>query len=158
MPKPGQRYWSLIEPIWLPLNKSWDADPGEFESAFANASPIAADLYAAHWCQSEVCNGGFHQFFYNTTGILAPEAWRAFQRMGADQWAGLLEKAIVFFGEPYPRDRSERLNLLPKSEGRKRVEWDPFHALDKQFYEWLHAEKDRWNRIADAYAEQEIRQ
>jgi Domain of unknown function (DUF4375) len=25
-------------------------------------------------CQSEVCNGGFDQFFYNGTGVLAPEA------------------------------------------------------------------------------------
>ncbi|WP_369973953.1 DUF4375 domain-containing protein [Polaromonas sp. SP1] len=30
-------------------------------------------LFAVHWCQSEICNGGFMQFFANSTGVLAPE-------------------------------------------------------------------------------------
>ena len=65
--------WSLVEPIWLPLNRSWD-DAEEFVRRFRGVRPEAGHLYAAHWCQSEVCNGGFDQFFSNTTGLLAPEA------------------------------------------------------------------------------------
>src|ERR1700680_3059322 len=28
--------------------------------------------YAAHFCQSEICNGGFEQLFYNGTGASMP--------------------------------------------------------------------------------------
>jgi Domain of unknown function (DUF4375) len=153
MPNPGERYWSLIEPYWRPLNRTWDEGPDEFLAKFAAVPPVVGNLYAAHWCQSEVCNGGLLQFFSNSTGLLAPEALNAFRVIGIDQWANILMKAMEFFGTPYPRDRAARRALLPRSDGRKRADWDPFCALDKQFYEWLHAERHRWLRVADAYAE-----
>src|SRR6516225_8744132 len=101
MPQSEPRYWSVIEPFWLPLNASWHRGPEVFLAAFAQVPSKVGDLYAAHWCQSEVCNGGFHQFFSNTTGLLAPEAWIGFRNLGISPWADLLRQAMAFFGTPY---------------------------------------------------------
>jgi hypothetical protein len=151
--QPGQTYWSLVEPEWLRLNRSWDEDPREFIRQY-KATPIeAGHLYAAHWCQSEVNNGGLHQFFYNTTGILAPEALAGLHAIGVSEWSEILREAMAFFGNPYPRERSVRLKLLPKSDGRKRKEWDPFGAFDDRFYDWLEDDFNRWYRLADKYVD-----
>ena len=90
-------YWSLVEPVWLPLNRSWDDGPEEFVRRFRSIRPEIAHLYAAHWCQSEVCNGGLHQFFSNTTGLLAPEALEGFRAIGASEWAEILAEAMKVF-------------------------------------------------------------
>jgi len=149
--KPGVLYWSMVEPVWLSLNCTWDQGRGKFLRKFRAVRPEVGNLYAAHWCQSEVCNGGFHQFFFNTTGLLAPEALHAFRAIGLTEWADILSEAMGFFGGKYPRERASRQKLLPACRGR-REEWDPFYRLDERFYEWLHASPDRWELAADAYA------
>src|ERR1700722_15197167 len=94
-------YWSLIEPVWFPLNSSWDDGCEEFLRQFRAVRPEVGNLYAAHWCQSEVCNGGLHQFFSNTTGLLAPEALEGFRAIGLTDCAEILAEAMKFFGSPY---------------------------------------------------------
>jgi hypothetical protein len=140
-------YWTLVEPIWLPLNRTWD-DPEKFVRKFRRVRPEVGHLYAAHWCQSEVRNGGFHQFFSNTTGLLAPEALQGFRAIGAVEWADTLVEAMKHFGNSYPRDRDARQEFLPIRQGRPREEWDPFDKLDERFYEWA----DNWEDAANAYA------
>jgi hypothetical protein len=110
--------------------------------------PEIGHLYAAHWCQSEICNGGLHQFFSNTTGLLAPEALDGFRAIGTTAWVEILAEAMNFFGHPFPRDRGDRQDLLPIPQRRPRETWDPFYQLDKRFYVWT----DSWKDLADAYA------
>jgi hypothetical protein len=105
-----------------------------------------------HWCQSEVCNGGFHQFFHNSTGLLAPEAVDGFEAIGARELGSTTGEAMRYFGLPFPRDRHVRLDRLQETQGRIRKGWDPFVTYDDRFYRWLHAEKDRWELIAGSYA------
>jgi Domain of unknown function (DUF4375) len=150
--KPGERYWDLIAPYWLPLNEEWDRDIDSFLSRSQKVPPRVLHLYAAHWCRSEVDNGGFYQLFYNTTGLLAPEAVTGFRAIGLLEWSVLLSEAMAYFGDPYPRDRSVRLKGLPEAEGRERKEWDPFAALDDRFYRCSDATGMRWENAADSYA------
>jgi hypothetical protein len=140
-------YWMLVEPIWLALNSSWD-DPKKFVRKYRRVRSAAGHLYAAHWCQSEICNGGFHQFFSNTTGLLAPEALEGFRAIGMTEWAELLAEAMKHFGTPYPRDRDNREEFLAKRPRRPREEWDPFYDLDERFYE----STDDWEDAANTYA------
>jgi Domain of unknown function (DUF4375) len=141
-------YWSLVEPIWLSLNQSWDRGAKEFIRQFSSMRSDAKHLYAAHWCMSEVDNGGLFQFFSNTTGILAPEAEAGFRAIGLAQLSQLLSEAMRYFGEPYPRDRSERLASLPASQRGERDKWNPFHKLDNSFYDC----SSQWQAAADAFA------
>jgi len=148
--KPGERYWSLVEPIWDAIS-IYD-DPDDFLRQFSAVPQEAGHLFAAHWCQSEVCNGGLHQFFSNSTGVLAPEALAGFRAIGLTEWANILADGMRFFGEEYPREQTERLTLLRGWRGRTREEGDPFYALNKRFYSWLHEEPQRWERAADQFA------
>jgi hypothetical protein len=149
---PGQKYWTLIEPAWDSLTESWDEGPVGFLRRYRAFEPYVGHLFAAHWCQSEVCNGGFYQFFSNTTGILAPEALEGFRAIGLTEWAELLSEAMKKFSSPYPRQREVRQVLVPSRWSSKGKVPDPFRELDDKFFAWLHAEPDRWRRAADAYA------
>jgi Domain of unknown function (DUF4375) len=156
--EPGQAYWSLVETVWMPLNRSWDDGPEEFVRLFRSIPPEIGHLYAGHWCQSEVCNGGLRQFFCNSTGILAPEAVDGFEAIGLKALANVLSEAIKYFGETYPRGRDVRLQHLPRAFEVPREECDPFAEFDEQFDELLDEGLDgdddssRWERAADEYA------
>jgi uncharacterized protein DUF4375 len=151
-PEQGHLYSSVVEPYWDSLNESWDAGVDKFLSQMKHTPERARHLYAAHWCQSEVCNGGLYQFFYNTTGILAPEAAEGFEAIGFSELTTVVLEAMRYFGPVYPRERSPRLELLPVDARRKRQEWDPFIALDERFYDCIDSEKNFWERMADSYA------
>ena len=131
---------------------SWDAGADRLLSQLAAVPLRVKHLYAAHWCQSEVSNGGLYQFFYNSTGLLAPEAVDGFEAVGAVELSATTAEAMRYFGSPFPRDRHVRLVKLPEAQGRKREGWDPFVTYDARFYRWLDAEKDRWELTADSYA------
>ena len=124
-------YWDVLEPYWEKIDIY--GEPADFLAAFNAVHERERTLFAAHWCESEVANGGFHQFFYNSTGVLAPEAAQAYRAVGLADVAAILEEAMSFFGSPYPRDRSDRMSALPEEDGgRDREEWDPFFALNER--------------------------
>lgn len=151
--RPGDRSWALVESVWRAVS-IYDG-PDEFLAGFRRLRPEVGHLLAATWCQSEVCNGGFHQFFTNSTGVLAPEALAGFRAIGLTVWADILAEAMAWFGDQYPREQADRIDRLRSHNAAnpgRRMQWDPFYTLDERFYDWLHAEPDRWGRAADAYA------
>ena len=105
-----------------------------FFTTFRSVDREAALLYAANWCQYEICNGGFDQFFSNSTGILAPEAIQGLNLLGMHQTAALVQLACSRLPEPYPRERQKRqacLAIMPKND---------FDDLEKQFYRLINQE------------------
>ena len=58
----------------------------------------------------EVPNGGFNQFFYNTSGQYALDTLEALQAIGAKQQSEILEKVITLYDKKYgrPADSRER--------------------------------------------------
>ena len=102
-------YWGLIESVCEEIN-IYDG-PDVFLETFNKVPLKAGLLYAAYFCQFEVCNGGFNQFFSNNTGVLAPEAVRGLRAIEQNQIADLVEKAMNSFGNEYPRDRELRAAL-----------------------------------------------
>jgi hypothetical protein len=130
----GKLYRAAIEPIWDTV--SIYGSSARFLAEFAAVSPAQGLLFAANWCQSEVCNGGFHQFFSNSTGILAPEAARGFERLMLDAVADLVSRCIRMFGEVYPRGRVLRTKAVRALErpGKSGDEWHPFSSMDREFY------------------------
>lgn len=122
-------------------------------------APLAVQhLYSAHWCQSEVCNGGLHQFFSNSTGILAPEAVIGFAAMGMPKLAVCVQQAMQFFGDSYPRDYDLRNEALEAYSLAHPDEWNPFVADDELFYGLLEIEAGGWEQAADTYAAQHASQ
>ncbi len=82
--------------------------------------------------ESEVNNGGFLQYFFNSSGDHALFASGAFESIGAHHTAGIVKKACAVFpnGEP-PPDRTERQELLERIE--EQIE-DSLSDLDDSFY------------------------
>lgn len=144
-------YWSLVDPIWdkVSIYDGPDAFLGQY-----NSSPEASRiLFAAHWCQSEINNGGFEQFFSNSTGVLAPEGVQAFRAIGMPQTAALIEQAMATFGSNYPRDRSEREDALEAIwEASGNDEAAPFDDLDETFFKLVESENGGFDAAADSYA------
>lgn len=121
--------FSLIERIWNELDTPYEADQRLFELSEGQRA-----LYSLTWIFSEVCNGGFDQCFYNSTGFLMPQAVEGAVLFGAHGWAGVLSEAAALLGTSFPLDRvarQERLDLLDRSEnGRLRELDDMLYALD----------------------------
>ena len=141
-------YWELVEPYWEAVDIY--GDPDEFLATYSLVPRPNALLLAAHWCQSEVCNGGFHQFFTNSTGVLAPEALEGFETIGRSDLAKLLREAMAYFGPSFPRDQESRCVALEKLQGDRREDWDPFFGNDNAFYECL--ARETFETAADRYA------
>lgn len=150
MDEPGQRYWQAIEPIW-DIVDIYDG-PDIFLKGFAHVERARGHLLAAHWCQSEVCNGGFQQFFRNSTGVMAPEAAAGFEAIGQTSCASLLRKATGLFGDVYPRDRAIRLRKLKAIIRAGKSKTDPFGSLEDEFFELLRTENGGFDKAADDYA------
>ena len=146
--KPGELYWSLVDPIWDRVS-IYDG-PEVFLDQVNKVSEVQKYLFAAHWCQSEVRNGGLHQFFSNDTGVLAPEALEAFHLLGLEQCATALARAMAFFGDVYPRERSERAEALDALELKDPENWNPFDAMDHAFYAAV--QDHGFERAADDFA------
>lgn len=142
-----------MEPIWDAI--SIYEGPVVFLDGYAAAPHVARDLFAAHWCQSEVLNGGFAQFFSNSTGVLAPEAEAAYRRMGMHGLADCVAEAMRWFGTAYPRDRDARNAAL--SKGRNDIfRQTPFGTLDESFDRLHQSEADGFVEAADRYARQHV--
>jgi hypothetical protein len=124
-------YGRFIERAWGAI--SLHDGPDVFLEQLRRFRPEVGLVFAAHWCQSEVANGGLHQFFWNGTGVLAPEAVAGFGAMGLDDWAGILAEAMQFFGDPYPRDCAERKRILDQVDQESRRTGLPFRSLDERF-------------------------
>ena len=134
--KGGDLYRKAMEPL---RGKVSIYDGGQaFLSQFIEVKREQGLLFAAFWCMSEVCNGGFHQFFSNPTGVLAPEAIRGFEFIGMSEAARIVAKAVERLGAPYPRDqqkRNEALAALGRGTDSEEEE-GPFPDLDQEFYKW----------------------
>jgi hypothetical protein len=76
---------------------------------FERMSPGEQAAYCVDELEREVNNGGFEQFFLNSSGDYARPVVDALQRIGATQAAQLVDRAIAPFGTTGPSpDRDTR--------------------------------------------------
>ncbi|MBE6870440.1 MAG: DUF4375 domain-containing protein [Ruminococcaceae bacterium] len=86
---------------------------GEDVSVLSEAERI---FYITQTLEMEVNNGGFSQFFYNSSGNFSNELVSAFTMIGANATAAICQKAISAFGRDIPVDKDEREEMLDKLE------------------------------------------
>jgi hypothetical protein len=140
--KPGDKYRSLVATVWDAIDIY--KDPAVVLTTFHQARRESALLYAAYFCQYEICNGGFYQFFHNATGVLAPEAIEGFTAIGQTQIADVVRQAMKVMDTPYVRESDPRRDSLPSR--------DAFREFDKRFYALIDAEAGGFDVAADNYA------
>lgn len=146
----GASYWDVVDPIWEAIS-IYDGDD-VFLEQYRSVTLKQQVLFATHWAQSEIRNGGLHQFFSNSTGVLAPEAVAGYRALGMPKCAGVVETAMKFFGDPYSRDRETRNAALSKYESQHPDDWDPFEQLTDDFFDVIDAESGGYEATATQYA------
>lgn len=114
------------------------------EDAFAAVAAKCADgdrmdalnphervFYVVQTLEQEVNNGGFSQFFYNSSGDLANELVDAFTAIGAVKTAAICQRAVAAFRGAVPTDRARRQEQMEGMRCDKL--WD---KCDDAFYEY----------------------
>jgi len=86
------------------------------------------------WCvEGEVNNGGFNQFYFNSSGQYAKLAPEAFKLVGADKYAELMQRANNTY-------QSNKKSIIKSQDGTlegfsESYKDNPLNELDNEFYE-----------------------
>ena|SRR5690554_3468216 len=84
--------------------------------------------------EREINNGGFNQYFINSSGDNSHETILSLKSIGADKTATILQKAIEQFPDKaVPKDRDERIEVVEQIEEIADEIWS---ELDEKFYEY----------------------
>ena len=127
-PSVSESHLSLddVYELWINLsNRSEARGP-------ASLSEPETAVLAVLTFEAEVNNGGFDQFFLNSSGALAHEALAGLHEVGLRSYASLLERAIALFPKNrVPKDESERdATVFAFPESSENV----LEALDREFF------------------------
>jgi hypothetical protein len=89
------------------------------------------NLYFNQNLEREINNGGFNQFFYNSSGDFAHETIKSLQTIDAVITADILQQAINQFpNSSIPKDRTERQGVLERIEEKANA---VFEQLEQKF-------------------------
>lgn len=95
----------------------------------AGLSARQRNYLTLRWLDMEVRNGGFAQYFFNSSGDLAGRAAAAAEAVGAAEAANVIRRAVALFGSHGPDpDRDTRMSQLSVIERAALAE------LDSQYY------------------------
>jgi hypothetical protein len=84
--------------------------------------------------EREVNNGGFSQFFFNSSGDYTEELIQALKAVGSINFCKLVESAKAEFPNSYvPKIRGERQEILGSIEEKANPVWD---GLNTEFYKY----------------------
>ena len=84
--------------------------------------------------EREINNGGFNQFYFNSSGDFSQETVNALLEIGAEKTAEIVKKANSEFKDgTVPKDRTERQNELDLIEEKADENWN---KCDSEFYKY----------------------
>jgi uncharacterized protein DUF4375 len=114
-------------------------------------------IFLVNMLIGDVLNGGFHQYFYNSSGTNHHETERSLMAIGATEEANLLIQARqVFFPDgAVPSNVMERRAKIPFPFEAPETNWPKksYEELDKVFYEGK-SEESLSQRLKDFAREQ----
>ena len=91
-------------------------------------------FFVTQTLEMEVNNGGFSQFFFNSSGDFSNELVNTFTKIGALKTAETCKKALSIFPDKIPTDRMERQDLLDN------MDWDKIDIVlakcDEEFFKY----------------------
>ena len=120
-------YYDVVDPMWETIN-IYDG----YDEYIQSAQTFTLEqryLCAIHWYFGEVFNGGHHQFFYNSTGIVWEDVLNGFKQFKMPEFAANFQKVIDYCGGKISFDREERWDMLEILEEKYGEEF--FKILDE---------------------------
>ena len=89
-------------------------------------------FYYNQCLEREINNGGFHQYFFNSSGDFALQTVKSLQTIGAKKTADILQKAIDQFPDKsILEDRTTRQGIIVQIEETAEPIWE---ELDQKFF------------------------
>lgn len=124
--------------------------PRPIDEAIAGASPGQIVAYCVQYSHADICNGGFHQYFMNSTGDYASITMEALRRLGDDRRAELMTRAMGrFAGGVAPKTQAQRQAALATIDFRS--DWRGWiRPIEDAYYTLGHDDLDR--RVRDYIA------
>ena len=100
---------------------------------FSNLNEFEKTFIYLDVLEDSVTNGGFIQFFFNSSGQFTHEIFQAYLAIKAENTVDILTKAIYLFPEiPVPKNLRIRQQILMEKDTNIDL-WD---ELDTQFYKY----------------------
>ncbi len=146
---------NLAPLIMTPMIEALEPDGSNEDQILSQATPGQRTVYLLFSVDAEVSNGGFAQFFSNSTGRLTARAIVAAAEIGAGEHERIIRAAAaVFPGDRVPEGDEERnraFDALPESVD---ATWealdDRWYALDgelqKRYREYIRSHPDEFFR------------
>jgi hypothetical protein len=88
--------------------RNWDTSDSGFVAQLAAMPKEQRWLLVMHIFNAEFENGGVHQFFLNSSGVVAPEVYEAFLELGLERQAAIFKRGLDMLGAKYQRDTVKR--------------------------------------------------
>lgn len=115
----------ILDPVWW-LATFYDG-PSAYEESLRRFSKPQRLIWAMIWYKIEVDNGGHHQFYFNSTGMVWRDALEGFEVLGLSEIAALLSQSALRMGGSPSLDRAVRQDQLEETNA-------VFDDLNDQFY------------------------
>lgn len=99
-----------------------------------NLTQPQKDFFFNQTLEREINNGGFNQYFYNSSGTFAHQTVESLKAIGATATATVLQRAINEFPDSsVPEDESKRWKVLEEIQEAADLVWE---RLDNEFLEY----------------------
>ncbi len=120
-----------FEAVMNLINKTTDK---YFDKGFAYLSEHEKVLFCVWMLETEVNNGGFNQFYWNSAGDFSIETVESLNKIGAVETSSIVQAANDNFGEAGPpKERINRQEVLEELEDKGALKLD---SLDEEFYSY----------------------
>ena len=116
----------LIKLSESPTSQFWRLD-------YRNLSPPERVFLLVWELESEVNNGGFHQYFHNRSGALALDVVDALKAIGAEATADIVQRALNAVGDTitiWSDDAARRGSVKSLSPQARQI----LEELDREYY------------------------
>lgn len=101
---------------------------------FSNLNEIEKTFIYVDILEGQVNNGGFDQFFFNSSGDFTYEVLESYKNIGAYKTAKIINEAIKLFPTvPVSKDTETRRIIMQDLSEEISEKWN---QLDDQFYEY----------------------
>ncbi len=109
-----------------------DIQGRESKAGLSGLVPKEQVFFLVWSLEAEVNNGGFNQFFFNSSGDHAAATAEALRAIGAKKTAAIVDRAVSLFGAEGPSrnrvQRQQQLTLFSEEQQER------FSELDTNFY------------------------
>lgn len=116
------------------------------EDAIDRLNKAQFAVYALYYADFEILNGGFSQFWFNSSGAVADEMVAAAERVGSPELAAIYRDAAALWpGGEIPRDPAKRETVLDQLDGEKLA------AIDERYAETQYHRKTALANVLGPY-------